>query len=213
MMCPTRMSVLTLIVAVLLGLGGCAAGSGASGLNLSPSGYVFLSVDSTAYSPVVYTRVSAPSDSLCTNESIGRPESLYINSYDCFQALAFYSREKGYLYRVRTPSDSLIYVLSRAAIAPGHDLPAPDTLVPPPPGPGYERIRLGATYRDLDLRPARVQVQELVTDPAVFQGRPYRLIISDEVSAEYAARYRPLVSDALHGPYVRTGLRAETARP
>lgn len=191
------------LVPLMLGALGCGLASRvAPGTELL--GYTFLNVDSTSYRPTVSRHVEGPSDWMCTREGIGRPESPYSSGYECNQAVAFYAREKGYLYRVRTPGDSLIYILSRARVASGHERPVPDTLVPPPPGPEYERIRLGATYRDLDLRPVTVQITELQWGPPYGQG-PTQLIFEDEVSPEYAAQYLPLVSNALRGPYVRVG--------
>lgn len=193
---------LLIFSSLTLGALGCASAPRVSS-GATPSGYTFLSVDSTSYRPTFYTHVSGPSDWMCTREGIGRPESPYSSAYDCNQAVAFYSREKGYLYGVRTPGDSIIYILSRASVASGHERPTPDTLVPPPPGPEYERIRLGATYRTLNLRPVTVQITELQYDSRT-QG-PFRVFSGDDVSPEYAAQYLPLVSNELRGPYIRVG--------
>lgn len=172
-------------------------------------GYTFLDVDSTTYEPAIQRVVASQSFPSCTAEALASPDSPFSSPSDCYEQTRLYERERGYLYRVCGPADSLLYVLSRAPVAPGPS-PLPDTAATRPPEPGFERISLGATYR-LNLNPLRVRAnQPLGYDDSFRPPLPIYASTPEDVSQTLYDRYRPLGSDALFGRYIRTGLRVDT---
>ena len=173
---------------------------------------MLLDVDSMSYRPAIERALMNQDYTSCSPELLAMPDSPYASALDCHDAIRIYEREKGYLYRACAPEGRLVYVLSRVPVAPGR-FPLPDTARAQPPPPGFELVRLGRAYQ-LDLTPLPLIRGEPVGYDSTFRGPqgplPIFLHDSSAVSDDMYDRYHPLGSDALHGRYIRNGLRIDT---